>query len=110
MDQGHDPQAATLPTTRSSSISRRAYKVWDQRLCLVPDGDLFASIRSGKTSVATGAIERFTPTGLRLVTGEEVEADVIVTATGLVVKLFGGVQLTIDGEKVNPSERISGRA
>ncbi len=83
-----------------------AYKVWDQRLCLVPDGDLFTSIRSGKTSVATGAIERFTPTGLRLVTGEEVEADVIVTATGLVVKLFGGVQLSIDGEKVNPSERV----
>ncbi|WP_395622061.1 flavin-containing monooxygenase [Sphingomonas daechungensis] len=68
------------------------YKVWDQRLCLVPDGNLFTSIRSGKTSVATGAIERFTPTGLRLVTGEEVKADIVVTATGLVVKLFGGVQ------------------
>jgi monooxygenase len=83
-----------------------AYKVWDQRLCLVPDGDLFTSIRSGKTSVATGAIERFTPSGLRLVTGEEVEAHVIVTATGLVVKLFGGVQLSVDGEKVNPSEHL----
>ena len=82
------------------------YKVWDQRLCLVPDGDLFTSIRSGRTSVATGAIERFTPTGLRLVTGEEVEADVIVTATGLVVKLFGGVKLSIDGEAVNPAERV----
>lgn len=82
------------------------YNVWDQRLCLVPDGDLFASIRDGKTSVATGAIERFTPTGLKLVTGEEVEADVIVTATGLVVKLFGGVQLGIDGQPVNPSERM----
>ena len=83
-----------------------SYKVWDQRLCLVPDGDLFASIRSGRTSIATGAIERFTPTGLRLVTGEEVEADVIVTATGLVVKLFGGVQLTVNGDVVNPSERM----
>ena len=83
-----------------------AYNVWDQRLCLVPDGDLFASIRSGKTSVATGAIERFTPNGLKLVTGEAVEADVIVTATGLVVKLFGGVQLSVDGETVNPSERM----
>ena len=82
------------------------YNVWDQRLCLVPDGDLFASIRSGKTSVATGAIERFTPAGLKLVTGEEVEADVIVTATGLVVKLFGGVQLSVDSESVNPPERM----
>lgn len=82
------------------------YNVWDQRLCLVPDGDLFASIRSGKTSVATGAIDRFTPTGLRLATGEDVEADVIVTATGLVVKLFGGVRLSIDGVAVNPSERM----
>jgi monooxygenase len=83
-----------------------AYNVWDQRLCLVPDGDLFASIRSGKTSVATGPIERFTPDGLKLVTGENVEADVIVTATGLVVKLFGGVQLSVDGVSVNPSERM----
>ena len=82
------------------------YNVWDQRLCLVPDGDLFASIRSGKTSVATGAIKRFTPAGLKLVTGEEVEADVIVTATGLVVKLFGGVQLSVDSESVNPPERM----
>jgi monooxygenase len=82
-----------------------SYKVWDQRLCLVPDGDLFASIRSGKTSVATGAIERLTPTGLKLVTGEAVEADVIVTATGLVVKLFGGVELSVDGAQVHPSER-----
>ena len=83
-----------------------SYNVWDQRLCLVPDGDLFASIRAGKTSMATGAIERFTPTGLKLVTGEEVDADVIVTATGLVVKLFGGVRLSVDGELVNPSERM----
>jgi cation diffusion facilitator CzcD-associated flavoprotein CzcO len=83
-----------------------SYNVWDQRLCLVPDGDLFASIRDGKTSVATGAIERFTPTGLKLATGEDIEADVIVTATGLVVKLFGGVQLSVDGDVVNPSERM----
>ena len=59
------------------------YKPWDQRLCLVPDGDLFAAIRSGKVSIATGTIDRFTPEGLELSTGEEVNADVIVTATGL---------------------------
>ena len=94
---------ADYPVERHFSPS---YNVWDQRLCLVPEGDLFASIRNGKTSVATGAIERFTPSGLKLTTGEEVDADVIVTATGLVVKLFGGVQLSVDGEAVNPSERM----
>jgi cation diffusion facilitator CzcD-associated flavoprotein CzcO len=82
------------------------YKPWDQRLCLVPDGDLFAGMRSGKVSVATGAIERFTPDGLRLVTGDEVAADVVVTATGLVVKLFGGIDLVVDGCKVVPAERL----
>lgn len=82
------------------------YKPWDQRLCLIPDGDLFASIRSGKVSMATGAIERFTTAGLRLATGEEVMADIIVTATGLVVKLFGGISLTVDGEKVIPADRL----
>ncbi|MFL6848977.1 MAG: flavin-containing monooxygenase [Sphingomicrobium sp.] len=78
-----------------------AYKPWDQRLCLVPDGDLFAAIGSGKVSIATGAIERFTPDGLRLVTGEEVHADVVVTATGLMMKLAGGIALSVDGEPVN---------
>ncbi len=82
------------------------YKPWDQRLCLVPDGDLFASMRSGKVSIATGAVERFTPKGLHLATGEEVPADIVVTATGLVVKLFGGIDLTVDGERVIPGERL----
>ena len=82
------------------------YKPWDQRLCLVPDGDLFAGMRSGKVSVATGAIERFTPDGLRLVTSEEIAADVVVTATGLVVKLFGGIELVVDDRKVVPAERL----
>lgn len=82
------------------------YKPWDQRLCLVPDGDLFAAIRSGKVSVATGNIQRFTAEGLRLESGEDVKADVIVTATGLVVKLFGGVQLDVDGDEVTPADRL----
>jgi cation diffusion facilitator CzcD-associated flavoprotein CzcO len=82
------------------------YKPWDQRLCLVPDGNLFAGMRSGKVSVATSAIERFTPDGLRLISGEKVAADVIVTATGLVVKLFGGIDLVVDGCKVVPAERL----
>ena len=82
------------------------YKPWDQRLCLVPDGDLFAAMRSGKVTVATGAIERFTPEGLRLITGETVAADLVVTATGLVVKLFGGIDLVVDGRKVIPADRL----
>ena len=82
------------------------YKPWDQRLCLVPDGDLFAAIRSGKVSIATGSIERITSGGLRLETGENIAADVIVTATGLVVKLLGGMELEVDGGAVIPADRL----
>ena len=82
------------------------YKPWDQRLCLIPDGDLFAAMRSGKVSIATGAIERFTCEGLKLSTGEEVEADVIVTATGLNMKLAGGIELAVDGKPVRLPERF----
>jgi cation diffusion facilitator CzcD-associated flavoprotein CzcO len=82
-----------------------AYKPWDQRLCLVPDGDLFAAMRDGKVRIATGAIERFTPNGLELETGEEVAADIIVAATGLNMKLLGGIALTLDGQPVNVPER-----
>ena len=82
------------------------YKPWDQRLCLVPDGDLFAAMRSGKVSIATAAVERFVPGGLRLGTGEDVDADVVVTATGVVVKLFGGMGLEVEDAKVIPAERL----
>ena len=83
-----------------------AYRPWDQRLCLVPDGDFFEAIRSGKVSVATGAVERFTEHGLQLATGEKVAANIVVTATGLVVKLLGGITVTVDGQQVNPTERL----
>jgi cation diffusion facilitator CzcD-associated flavoprotein CzcO len=82
------------------------YDPWDQRLCLVPDGDLFAAIREGKVSVATGEIKTFTPAGLRLESGEEVAADVVVTATGLVVKLLGGVALSVDGAPADAAGRL----
>jgi cation diffusion facilitator CzcD-associated flavoprotein CzcO len=82
------------------------YDPWDQRLCLVPDGDLFAAIRAGRVSVATGQIETFTETGLRLTTGEEVEADIVVTATGLSVKLLGGVALDVDGASAEAAGRL----
>ncbi len=83
-----------------------SYRPWDQRLCLVPDGDLFAAMSSGKVRIATGAIERFTPRGLRLATGEEVEADLVVTATGLVMRVGGGIALAVDGAPVELAERF----
>lgn len=79
------------------------YNPWDQRLCLVPDGDLFESLRSGEASVATGHIETFTPDGIRLKSGETLKADIIVSATGLELEFLGGADLTVDGARVQPS-------
>jgi cation diffusion facilitator CzcD-associated flavoprotein CzcO len=73
------------------------YDPWDQRLCLVPDGDLFAAIADGSADVATGRIETFTERGLRLRGGEELEADVVVTATGLNLLFLGGMKISVDG-------------
>ena len=77
------------------------YDPWDQRFCIVPDGDLFRAIRSGRAHVVTGVIDTFTPTGVRLTSGEEVEADVVVTATGLQLQALGGVRLVVDGSDVD---------
>jgi monooxygenase len=76
---------------------RPRYEPWDQRLCLVPNGDLFETISSGKASIVTDRIETFTEKGLKLVSGEELEADIVVTATGLNLLVMGGVQLLVDG-------------
>jgi cation diffusion facilitator CzcD-associated flavoprotein CzcO len=73
---------------------------------MVPDGDLFRAIRKGKASVVTAGIDHFTERGIVLDNGEELEADIVVTATGLKLQLFGGATLDIDGEKVDPHERI----
>ena len=83
------------------------YNPWDQRLCLIPDGDLFLAIRSGKASVVTDEIVSFTESGLRLQSGEELEADIIVTATGLKVKLLGGMELLVDGVAATPSRAMT---
>ena len=83
------------------------YNPWDQRLCLVPDGDLFAAIRAGTVSMVTDHIDAFTPTGIRLRSGVELDADIIVTATGLVVKLMGGMQLAVDGRPIDPAQTMS---
>jgi monooxygenase len=83
------------------------YNPWDQRLCLVPDGDLFAAMSAGKVAIATDGIERFTEGGIKLVSGEALAADIVVTATGLVVKLLGGIELVVDGEPVAVADRLS---
>jgi monooxygenase len=83
------------------------YNPWDQRLCFVPDGDLFAAISRGRASVATGDIDTFTERGIRLVSGEEVEADVIVTATGLRLLPLGGMTVEVDGRPVELPETLS---
>jgi len=77
------------------------YNPWDQRMCLVPNGDLFAAIREGSAAVVTDTIEAFTERGIKLDSGEELEADVIVTATGLNLLFLGGVELVVDGEPVD---------
>ncbi|MEU2123621.1 flavin-containing monooxygenase [Nocardia niwae] len=76
------------------------YQPWDQRLCLVPDGDLFHAIRDGRASVVTDRIERFTATGLHLASGRDLEADVVVSATGLRLLALGGIRLTVDGQRI----------
>jgi cation diffusion facilitator CzcD-associated flavoprotein CzcO len=83
------------------------YNPWDQRLCLVPDNDMFNAIKSGKASVTTDHIERFTPTGIKLKSGKELDADIIVTATGLNLELLGGMQVVVDGVQKNVSKSIS---
>jgi cation diffusion facilitator CzcD-associated flavoprotein CzcO len=82
------------------------YAPWDQRLCLVPDGDLLDAIVAGKADVATGHIDRFTERGLRLQSGEELDADVIVTATGFSLEWLGGIDVEVDGAKVQPEEQL----
>lgn len=82
------------------------YQPWDQRLCVIPDGDLFRSIRDGRACVVTSGIERFTEKGLRLTSGAELEADVVVTATGLNLQVLGGVTLDVDGTPVDLSQHV----
>jgi len=76
------------------------YNPWDQRLCLVPNADFFHSVRDGKASVVTGAIESFVENGILLESGETLDADIIVTATGLELHVLGGATFTVDGDRV----------
>jgi len=83
------------------------YNPWDQRLCLVPDGDLFEAIRAGRASVVTDRIDTFTEHGLRLESGAELQADLIVTATGLSLLALGGMRIAVDGRDVELPQTMS---
>jgi monooxygenase len=85
---------------------RPRYNPWDQRVCLVPDGDLFAALSDGSASIETDEIETFTETGLKLKSGKELEADVVVTATGLNLLALGGTELAVDGEEVEIPQTV----
>jgi monooxygenase len=80
------------------------YNPWDQRVCLVPDGDFFHAIKAGKAEVVTDHIERFTANGILLRSGQELPADLIVTATGLTLQNFGGMEVTVDAKHINISQ------
>jgi monooxygenase len=85
------------------------YRPWQQRIAFVPDGDLFAALREGKASIVTDTIETFTETGVRVSSGEEIPADIVVTATGFDLSVFGDVAFTVDGEPVDFPERVTWR-
>ena len=85
------------------------YNPWDQRLCLVPDSDLFVALKEEKASVVTDHIDRFTEKGIKLKCGEELEADLIVTATGLDLQFIGGTEITVDGRKQNAHDLLNYR-
>ncbi|WP_202977766.1 flavin-containing monooxygenase [Nocardioides daphniae] len=86
------------------------YGPWDQRLCADPDGIFFAAVASGRADVVTDRIDRVTPSGIRLASGAELPADVIITATGLEVQLMGGIELAVDGEPVDLREAMTYRS
>jgi monooxygenase len=83
------------------------YQPWDQRVCVAPDGDLFRAIREQRASVVTDEIERFTPTGLRLKSGQQLDADIVVTATGLTLNILGGIAISVDGAAFRANQAMS---
>ena len=99
---------AALPTGFPVDVHfNPRYDPWDQRMCMVPDGDLFRAIRNGDASVVTGHIAGFTENGVRLRDGAEVPADLVVTATGLDMRLFGGVRIVVDGQDVSLPDTLT---
>lgn len=86
-----------------------SYEPWDQRLCLVPNGDFFDALNSGSASVVTAEIDRITETGIQLTNGDHLEADIIVTATGLALSLVGEIDVSLNGEPVDFSDTVTYR-
>ncbi|MDT5086181.1 MAG: monooxygenase, partial [Mycobacterium sp.] len=84
-----------------------SYQPWDQRLCLAPNGDLFKTIRHGQADVVTDTIDRFTKTGIKLNSGQELKADIIITATGLNLQLFGGAEIRRNGAPVELNDLMA---
>jgi cation diffusion facilitator CzcD-associated flavoprotein CzcO len=84
-----------------------SYNPWDQRLCLVPDSDFFQGIKNDKVSIVTDRIDTFTPTGIKLKSGKELDADIVVTATGLKLEMLGGMQVVVDGVPQNMAQTMS---
>ena len=99
-------QQALGPTFDVTRHFTPRYKPWDQRVCLVPDGDLFDTLREGRASVVTDTIDTFTETGIRLQSGQELPADLVVTATGLQLNVMGDVQVSLDGRPADLSQGL----
>jgi monooxygenase len=100
-------EAALPPGYDVDTHFKPRYEPWDQRLCLIPDGDLFEAISDGRASVVTDRIETFTERGIELESGRELEADLIVTATGLNLLFLGGVQVVVDGREPDLSQAMT---
>ena len=96
---GTDPEVMRHFTPR--------YNPWEQRLCLTPNGDFFRSMREGRTSVVTDTVDTFTETGIALKSGAKLEADLVVTATGIELLTAGGAEMTIDGRRIEPGSLVS---
>jgi monooxygenase len=102
--------AEALPGFDVAKHFTPSYKPWDQRVCLIPDADLFDAIKSGKASIVTDHIETFTERGIKLKSGEELAADIVVTATGLELIALGGTEVTVDGQRFEPPKTMSYKA
>ncbi len=103
----HQMLSEHLPEDEIAKHFTPTYNPWDQRLCLVPDGDLFDAMKSGKASVVTDHIEQFDETGIKLKSGEHLDADIIVTATGLNMIFLNDVDVSVDGAPVDPSKTLN---
>src|SRR5262249_24388188 len=99
--------AKALPADYDMAHFTPKYKPWDQRMCLVPDNDLFGSISTGKAWVMTDTIDTFTEAGIRLKSGKELKADIVVTATGLDLLFLGGTKVKVDGREVEMPKTLT---